>query len=122
VEEALKVKENDIIIITESQLRKLQINNVHQQSILKLFTTHDPKKQKGFGVTIAIPRRLTTHVAKIYELKGYKLGILLQVSELFLIIRVYNPPVRETAYNVNLPTKIDNKRKSLLTKAKQQNW
>jgi hypothetical protein len=46
MEEALEVKENDIIIITKSQLTKLQINKVHQQSILKLFTTHNPKKQK----------------------------------------------------------------------------
>jgi exonuclease III len=61
-------------------------------------------------------------MAKIFELNGYMLGILLNVSEFFFIIRVYNPPVRETAYNVNLPTKIDNKRKTLLTKAKQQNW
>jgi exonuclease III len=122
MEEALEVKDNDIIIITESQLTKLQINKVHHQSILKLFTTHDPKKQKGSGVTIAIPRHLTTQVAKIFELNGYMLGILLHVSEFFLIIRVYNPPVRETAYNVNLPIKIDNELKALLAKAKQQNW
>jgi exonuclease III len=50
------------------------------------------------------------------------LSILLHVSEFSLIIRVYNPSVRETAYNVNLPTKIDNELKTLLTKAKQQNW
>jgi hypothetical protein len=120
-EEVLEVKENDHIIITERQLRKLQINKVHQQSISELFTTHALKKQKGSGGTFGIPRHLTTHGAKIFELNAYMLGILFHVSEFYLIIGVNNPPVRETAYNLNLPTQIDNKPKTLLTKAKQQN-
>jgi hypothetical protein len=59
-------------------------------------------------------------MTKIFELNGYMLGILLHVSEFFLIIRVYNPPERETAYDVNLPTKIDNELKTLLTKLKNK--
>jgi hypothetical protein len=114
--------ENDIISITESQLTKLQIYKVHRQSFFKLFTTHNPNKLKGFGVTIGIQRHLTTHLAKIFESSGYMLGIFPNVSDFFLIIGVYNPPVRETAYNVNLTTKIDKETKILLTKAKQQNW
>jgi hypothetical protein len=107
MDEALELKENNIIIITESQLMKLLINKVHQQSILKVFTTHDPKKQKASRVTIGIPRHLTTQVAKVSELNSYILGILLHVSEFVLVIGVYNPPIREKAYNVKLPSKID---------------
>jgi hypothetical protein len=116
--EALEVKEKYIIIITKSQLMRIQMNKVHQQYILKLFTTHDPNNQRGSGVTISIFRHLTTHIAKIFKFIGHMLGILLHVSEFFLIIGVNNPPEKVTAYNVNIPTKINKELKTLLTKAK----
>jgi exonuclease III len=121
LEYSIDLQQNDIAILTETKSPKSLVKKIHDNKLLKLFTSWDPGLPEGSGVTIALPHHLTNCIANIWRLDGYALAVLIKSIDNFLIIGLYNSNKDDKILN-----SIERKFFSFITplahKAKEKKW